>query len=126
MPLTLSHLPGEYAVAQLPEDAEPPTWAFQSPVFSLTRAPGELSVVCQAALVPPEVRAERGWAVLMLHGPFDFGLTGILAAVLNPLSGAGIGIFAFSTFDTDYLLVKVAQLGAAVDALRAAGHSVLD
>lgn len=125
MPLTLSHLPGEYAVAQLPEDAEPPAWAFQSPVFSLTRAPGELSVVCQAAVVPPQVRAEPGWAVLMLHGPFDFGLTGILSAVLGPLAGAGIGVFALSTFDTDYVLLKADQLEAALQALRAAGHSVL-
>lgn len=124
MSLTLSVLQGEYAVCRLPEDAAPPTWALAGELWSLTRAVGELSVVCAAAQVPAEVRAEKGWAALRLHGPFEFTLTGILAAVLNPLRDAGVGIFALSTFDTDYVLVAQAQLPGALAALRAAGHTV--
>lgn len=126
MSLILSVLGGEYAVCQLPEDAAPPTWAYAGEFWSVTRAPGELSVVCLKANVPEGVRVERDWAALRLHGPFEFTLTGILASVLNPLRDAGVGIFALSTFDTDYLLVAQLQLAEAVAALRAAGHTVTD
>ncbi len=124
MPQTLTALPGEYAIAQLPPDAPVPTWALAGGFFSLTRTEGELSVVLEADRVPAGVRAERGWALLQLRGPFDFALTGVLSSVLAPLAQAGVGIFALSTFDTDYLLVKAAQLPDAVTALRGAGHTV--
>jgi hypothetical protein len=53
-----------------------------------------------------------------------FTLVGVLASLTAPVARAGVGVFAFSTFDTDYLLVKAADLPAAVAALRAAGHTV--
>lgn len=73
-------------------------------------------------MVPPGARAESGWVCLQLHGPFPFAMTGILAAILNPLAEAGIGIFAVSTFDTDYVLIQEARLRAADLALQQAGH----
>ena len=126
MPLTLSVLPGEYAVCQLSPEAGLPAWATGGELFSLTRTPEEWSVVCAADRVPTDVLHTPGWAALMLHGPFDFALTGILASLLNPLHVAGVGIFALSTYDTDYVLVQEAGLDTAVAALRAAGHSVQD
>jgi uncharacterized protein len=124
MPLTLSVLPGEYAVCQLPPEVALPAWATSGELFSVTRTPDEWSVVCAAGQVPTDVLHAAGWTALMLHGPFDFGLTGILAAVLNPLHAAGVGIFALSTYDTDYVLVQGAQLPGALTALRGAGHTV--
>ena len=124
--LTLSVLPGEYAVCQLPADHAIPAWASAGELFSVTRTPGELSLVCAASSVPADVRQAAGWAALKLHGPFDFALTGILAGVLNSLHASGVGIFALSTFDTDYVLVQTAQLERAVSALRRAGHTVQD
>ena len=59
-----------------------------------------------------------------LQGPFDFALTGILKAVLDPLAAAGIGIFALSTYDTDYVLVQALRLDEALSALRDAGHRI--
>jgi hypothetical protein len=59
-----------------------------------------------------------------LQGPIAFTDTGILSALLVPLAEAKVGIFALSTFDTDYILVKHAQLEAAVTALERAGHGV--
>ena len=126
MSLTLSVLSAEYAVCQLPADAAPPAWACAGEFWSVTRAPEELSMVCAAANVPGGVKVEKDWAALRLHGPFEFTLTGILASVLNPLRDVGIGIFALSTFDTDYVLVSRARLADAVAALRAAGHTVMD
>jgi hypothetical protein len=72
--------------------------------------------------VPAGVRAELDWAAIRLQGPFPFEMTGVLAAILNPLAAEGIGIFAISTFDTDYVLVKAERVHAADDALRRAGH----
>ena len=114
---------GEWAVAQLSPDASIPNWAtVPAPFLSVTRTATELSIVAPAAAVPADVRAERGWALLQLQGPFAFDQTGILASFAAPLAAAGIGLFALSTFDIDYLLVKTAQAPAAVAALLAAGH----
>ena len=122
--LTLSVLPGEYAVCRLPADQAIPAWASAGELLSLTKTPDEFSVVCEAGRVLKGVPHAAGWAALKLHGPFDFALTGILAGVLNPLHTAGVGIFALSTFDTDYVLVQAAQLEQAVSALRGAGYTV--
>lgn len=103
-----------------------PAWALatSSPFISLTRTAGELSVVCPAGLVPADVQQEPGWCALVLAGPLDFALTGVLASVLDPLAQAGISIFALSTYDTDHVLVRSSQLEAAIQALVAAGHTV--
>ncbi|MBI5715962.1 MAG: ACT domain-containing protein, partial [Chloroflexi bacterium] len=93
--------------------------------FTVTRTTDELSITCPEADVPRDVaKCERGWRAFKLHGPFDFGLTGILASVLNPLAEAGVGIFALSTFDTDYVLVKEENVEKAIEALRKFGHIV--
>ena len=115
--LTFSVLEGEFAVARLATAAVPPPhW------FALTRTAEELSVVCLAHQVPANARHETGWRMLKLHGPFDFSLTGILASFVQPLADARIPIFALSTFDTDYVMVKAADLDRALTALTAAGH----
>jgi len=91
---------------------------------SVTRTADELSVVCPGEAVPSSVRAEHGFRVLKIDGPLDFSLTGILAAVAGPLADAGISIFAVSTYDTDYVLVKAKDLNQAVAVLQAGGHCV--
>ena len=74
--------------------------------------------------MPSEVKQDRGWRCLRLTGPLDLDLTGVLASVLTPLAAAQVSIFAIATFDTDYVLVREAQLEQAVAALRDAGHQV--
>lgn len=124
MPLILHLLPGEFAVCRLPPAAAVPAWT-GSPVFSsVTRTGDELSIICLAAQVPPDVQREAGWRLLKTQGPFAFTETGILASVLAPLAAAKIGILAVATFDTDYVLVKAERLDAALPALAAAGHLV--
>jgi hypothetical protein len=120
--LRFSVVPGTFAVLRLPPDAEIPAAVRASPFHSVTRTPSELSVVCEECTAPSGARAESGWALLALEGPFPFELTGILASVLGPLAGAGVAIFALSTFDTDYVLVKEERLADALAALAAAGH----
>ena len=61
---------------------------------------------------------------MKLKGPFPFAMTGVLASVVAPLAKAGVSIFAVSTYETDYVLVKEKQMAQAVLVLRAAGHTV--
>ena len=122
--LRLSVLEGNYAVSRLEPDAAVPDWAWQGELVSVSRTRDELSILCISSSVPDGVLCEHGWAALKLEGPFDFALTGILVSVLEPLRVAEIGIFAVSTFDTDYVLVKRANLELAVATLRKAGHNV--
>ena len=123
--LTLALLEGHLAVCRLDAGSEVPPWATAAPLFSVTRTAGELSVVCPEEFVPDGVGCERGWRVLELGGPFEFSEVGILSAVAAPLAEAGVEIFAVSTFDTDYVLLKESRLELAADALRARGHTVL-
>ena len=122
--LCLSLLPDTLAVCRLPADAAVPPWAWTGVPASVTRTRDELSVVCRADGVPEGVRSEPGWRCLVVAGPLDFALTGILAALTAPLAAAGIPLFAVSTYDTDYLMVKAENLERAVAALRGAGHRV--
>lgn len=124
MSLSLDLLPGRLAVCRLAPDAPLVDWMWSGPVASATRTEAELSVVCSEESVPDGVRAERGWRALRVRGPLLFDLTGILASLTAPLAEAGIPIFSLSTFDTDIVLVRDVDLGAALSALRSAGHTV--
>ena len=116
-------LEGEYAVWKIPPEETPPVLD-PAEFLSITRTATELSVVARAYQVPPGFPAEVGWRCLEVEGPLAFDLTGILAAISAPLAVAGIPIFAVSTFDTDYVLVKASDLERAVAALRETGHGV--
>jgi uncharacterized protein len=122
--LKLQLLPQEFAVCRLAHDAALPQWATRG-FFSVTRTPDELSIVCESKYVPSSVKSERGWRCFQLQGPFPFEMTGVLASVLGPLATAGVSIFAVSTYDTDYVMVKQKQLAKAVRALRQSGNEVL-
>ncbi len=115
-------LPETLAVSRLSPGNDIPNWAVQSDFFCVTRTPQELSIVCAESLLPPDAPAERGWIALKLAGPLPFTLTGVLASFIQPLAKAEIGIFAISTFDTDYVLIKRENLDAAIAALAGAGH----
>ena len=121
-PLRYTVFPGSFAVLRLEPDADVPVNLLTPPFHSVTRTPRELSVVCPEGVLPAGSRAETGWALLALAGPFPFEMVGVLALVLEPLAAAGVSIFALSTFDTDYVLVKRERLADAIDALAAAGH----
>ncbi len=93
-------------------------------LFSITRASDELSVVCAEEHAPSGATVESGWRAMKVEGTLDFSMTGILASISAPLAEAGVPVFVVSTYDTDYVLVKEANLGEAVSALGGAGHSV--
>ena len=113
-------------MVRLAPDASLPSWATVGGFFSVTRTADELSVICLANQVPSGLAAEAGWRALKVHGPFALSEIGVLAALAAPLAQAKVSLFAISTFDTDYLLVSDKKLDAAITALRAAGHAVVD
>lgn len=122
--MNLTVLDGSFAVCQLEPDAELPAWAAGSGLWSITRTADELSVVCARDRVPPGVRREDHWRCIQVQGPLDFALTGILSSIAQPLAMAGISIFAISTYNTDYLMVKNEKVGHAIEVLELAGHKV--
>ena len=123
--LRLEVLADTLAVCRLPADAPVPPWASgPSRFLTVSRTSEELSITAVQASVPPELRCERDYRALRVKGPLPLDLIGVLAAIADPLAAAGLSIFAISTFDTDYVLVKARDLEPAVTALERAGHQV--
>jgi hypothetical protein len=122
--MKLSILKETFAICRLAPTSPVPAWSSEGDFFSLTRTEDELSVVCRQSSVPESVRSERDWRAFKLEGPIDFSLTGVLSSLAEPLARARIGIFAISTFDTDYILVRAKDLEAAIEVLEKAGHKV--
>ena len=124
--LTLKLLAAEMAVARLPATAAPPPWATTGDFFAIMRTPDELSIIQTSDAVPGDVLSERGWRCLQVIGPLEFELVGILASLLNPLAAAGVSVFVFSTYDTDYLMVKTSHLALTLATLQEAGMVILE
>jgi len=118
----LRTLPDSYAVARLEPGSDLPEWVDKGPFRSVTRTEHEVSVVCRDHDVPEGESVDRGWTVLETKGPLDFSLTGVIASLVEPLARAEVPIFLISTFETDYVLVRSADLARAADALESAGH----
>ena len=85
----------------------------------------EKSLVCPEEMVPENViERDDGWQAFRIRGQLDFSLTGILAGIAGVLADKKIGIFAVSTFNTDYMLVKAYNMDKALGELRDAGYIV--
>jgi hypothetical protein len=121
----LDRIPGEYSICRLPPGAIP-GWATQGAFVSITRTPSELSVVCESGAVPVGVTADGPWHALAVRGPLDLSMTGVLAALAVPLADASVSLFAVSTYDTDYVLVRASQTQRATQALRDDGYTIAD
>lgn len=109
------------AICRLAPTNRIPSWALElhEGFVSITRTKDELSIVCPQEAVPPDTRVEEDFRALKIPGPIPFEATGVLAALAAPLARAKIPIFAVSTFDTDYVLVRQKDLEQALKALDA-------
>ena len=117
----LRWLPDHLAVCRFDPQMTLPPAVWEGSFLSITRTAAELSLVLPEAQVQPGWQAEGGWRALQVIGPLEFSLTGILSQLSAPLAEAGIPIFAISTYDTDYLLVREGDVEQAQAALAAAG-----
>ncbi|MBR1897826.1 MAG: ACT domain-containing protein [Oscillospiraceae bacterium] len=98
-----------------------------APFYFIGKTDQELSLVCRTEDTPAQTAArEDGWRGFRIEGVLDFSLIGILSKLTAILAAEQIGIFAVSTYNTDYILVKEAQFTAALDALRAAGYTITE
>jgi hypothetical protein len=117
---TLEWIPGSFAIARYPADERIPSWALDADGFmSISRTEDELSILAMDKEIPFNAQAERGWVAFRIAGSFDINATGILASLLGPLADAGVSILAFSTYDTDIILIHESDKETAVDALNA-------
>ncbi len=122
-PLELRLLEDRFAIARLDPAAATPQW-IGGELTCVARSNTELSIVCREDCVPATVRSSAGWRCLEIAGPLDLSEVGILSSLAATLADAQVSLFAFSTFDTDYLLVRATALENAIAALTTAGHSI--
>lgn len=93
--------------------------------FFIARTDNEVSLVCETEKTPFSTAArEDGWKALRVKGVLDFSLTGILSKIAGILAENGIAIFAVSTYDTDYILVKDDKLDKALNVLGEGGYDI--
>lgn len=127
--LNLSVLPGTMSVLKLDPSKAIPKWALENKNFvSITYTDEELSIVCAEEVVPSRVEnieISNEWRCIKVEGPLDFSMTGVLSSLAFPLAEAKISIFAISTYNTDYLLVKSDTLEQTLQILSEHGHSVI-
>ncbi|WP_409271666.1 ACT domain-containing protein [Neobacillus sp. SCS-31] len=127
--MKLKILDKTFSVVKYPPTDIIPSWALNSDVFSITRTDEELSIVSPSESLPMnEVfkDVENDWKCIKVEGVLDFSLTGILSSLANPLAENNISIFAISTFNTDYILVKSHSIEKARVVLESEGHTFHD
>ncbi len=118
-------MPGVFAICRYSADTRLPEWAGKAGFFAITRTVDELSIVCEANVLPAEkpTHCSPDWRCICLQGPFSLDSIGVLTAVLTPLGLADVSIFAVSTYETDYVLIKAKDEHLARRVLLDAGHT---
>ena len=107
-----------YSIHSFSPDAPIAPEIFQQEMFFVGKTKDELSVVVPTHVSLDSLEEERDWRCFEVMGPLGFSMTGILSSVSGTLADAEISIFAISTFDTDYILVKKDKLEKAITALK--------
>ena len=121
--MRLKTLPYDLTVCKLPSAAG---IDLSADFFFLGKTDEEISLVCRTEQTPAGTEArEDGWRAFRIEGVLDFSLTGILSGISAILAENGIGIFAVSTFNTDYILVRAENFDRAIEVLAAAGYKVI-
>ena len=120
--LVLSVLSETFTIHKLSPDVSIPEEILKSNYYSVSKTENELSLVCSEVIEVQNLQSSKGWKCIKVKGPMDLNLTGILAGISDILTRGNISIFAISTFDTDYILVRSQDLSEARNKLRKAGY----
>ena len=98
----------------------------QSDFFFLAKTDGEVSLVCKEIDAPKDcIEVDKTWRGMRIAGTLEFSLVGILSKISAALANAGVPIFAVSTYDTDYILIKEEYLDKALISLQESGYSII-
>jgi len=124
MKLTLKLLSECFTVHRFLKHTEIPPQVFSAPIYFIAKTFDEVSIVLPQNVVVDSDKSEPNWQALQVVGPLDFALTGILSKIASVLADEKISIFAISTFDTDYILVKKDTVSTAVNILKANDYHV--
>lgn len=120
--MVLKRLPLDLSVCKL---ADASRIDLKKEFYFIGKTDDELSLVCLTEDVPAETSArDDGWKAFRIEGVLDFSLIGILSKISGVLADAGIGIFAVSTYNTDYVLVKAGNFAKALVELEKAGYEI--
>ena len=120
--LVLSVISENFTIHKLSPDVSIPEEILKSNYYSVSKTENELSLVCSEIIEVESLQSSKGWKCIKVKGPLDFNLTGILADISDILAQTNISIFAISTFDTDYILVRNRDLSSATSKLSQAGY----
>lgn len=122
--MELQIIPHDFSICQL---RKLPGALPDAPYYFLSKTDEEISLVCPTGSVPADaLRQDDGWRAFRIQGVLDFSLIGILAQIAKVLADSKIGIFAMSTYNTDYILTKAENFPNALLSLRAAGYPIAD
>ena len=120
--MELKIIPHEFSICKVSDYSQ---IDFDQPFVFTGSTDEEKSLVCPISFVPRNTTArEDGWRAFRIEGVLDFSLIGILSKISSVLADNGIGIFAISTFNTDYILTKTENFERAIQALKSAGYCV--
>ncbi len=120
--MVLKVLPYHLTVCKVPNITE---IDMTSELFFISKTDEELSLVCKTEDTPSKTtECEHGWKGFRIEGELDFSLIGILSKLSTILAEEKIGIFAVSTYNTDYILVKEEQFEKAINALKKNGYEI--
>lgn len=123
--LTLRRLSETFSIHSLRPESAIPDVVFNAPIFFLAKTYDEISLVLPEHIEIDSEEVENGWQAFEVVGPLDFSLTGIMSSISTVLANEKISIFAISTFDTDYVLVKSDKFEAAKTALIQHNYQVI-
>lgn len=121
--LEIESLEGTFAICKVKDYS---LINLEAPFCFACKTDQERSLVCAESDAPSNAtHIDGSWRAFRMRGQLDFALTGILAGIADVLTDASIGIFAVSTYDTDYILVKADQFKRAAEALERAGYKII-
>ena len=120
--LVLSVLFETFTIHKFSTNVSIPEEILKSNYYSVSKTENELSVVCSEIIEVQSLQNSKRWKCIKVKSPLDFNLTGILTGISDILSQGNISIFAISTFDTDYILVRTQDLSSTITTLRQASY----
>lgn len=123
--MKLEVLDNKLKVVKLNINETVPEIVFKQEFYSITKTDEELSIVIDEDINVKSDIVEYNWRAIKIVGTLDFALIGILSRISTILAQAEISIFAISTYNTDYILVKANQLENAIEVLKQNNYEII-